>query len=219
MGSRTKVRYLFRPSRECLERVYALADVKYLPQIKSTYSLDQHNCVHPGSLEGVAMSNSWGDSLNDLWDCGCNERLQYGEEAPPSLRHSPCKILFQGQPFVAAPSEWARLRFALQPNGSSTWQGNGRFRLNIFQHLVGIKTSVSPVSWRALLPWVKRWRKEWNFQGGWRWASESKPESTPQWSGHSVGSILLVSNSTRKGFSTFLTPFHFPFPLSIPLCC
>lgn len=25
--------------------------------------------------------------------------------------------------------------------------------------------------------------------------------------------------TTRKAFSTFLTPFHFPFDVSIPLCC
>lgn len=191
--------------------------MKYLPQIKSTYSLHQHNCVRPSSLKGVAVSNSWGDSLK--WPLRLLLRWQTAVwRAPPSFRHSPCKILFQGQPFVAAPL--SRLWFASQPNGSGACQGNGRVQLKIFfHHLVGIKSSVSPASWWALLPWVKRWRKELNFQRGWCWAGESKPESTPRSSGRSVGSILLVSNSTRKAFSTFPTPFHFPFPLSVPLCC
>lgn len=82
--------------------------MRYLPPIKSTQSLPKQNC--PSSLEGVVMSDSWIDSLNDRWDRGRNERLEYGEEAPPSPRHPPWKILFQGQPLVAAssPSEQGR---------------------------------------------------------------------------------------------------------------
>lgn len=189
-----------------------------LAQIKSTYSLHQHSCAHLGSLEGVTMSNSWGDSKRPvgLW-------LQWktvvwkGSSSIPSTL-----IMYSSFPRTAfctcSFSGWARLWFGLQPNGSSTYQGYGRFQSKIFHHLVRIKNSVSPVLWWALLPWVRRWRREWNFWWGWRWAGE-RSLSTLQWSGRSVRSILLVSDSTRKAFSTFLAPFCFPFSPSIPLGC
>lgn len=190
--------------------------MRYLPQIKSTQSLPQHNCVCPSSLEGVAMSNSWIDSLNDLWDCSSNERLDYREEAPPSLQYPPCEILFQGQPSVAASSQCEQ-GHALR---CSWWAKHSPRKQKI------LAENLSPLgrNQKLCLPYPVMGSSALGTGGGERNETlvGADTELPKAWaytaaSRHLARTILLASNSTTKAFSTFLTPFPFPFPPPIPL--
>lgn len=98
--------------------------------------------------------------------------------------------------------------------GPSTLRESRRLWLKIFHHLVGIKNCVSPVPWWALLPWVRRWREEWNFGGGWHWANKSLSlhRSEPTLGqDHPLGFKLHY-----KSLFHFSYTFSFPFPSTRP---